>query len=281
MENLIFGKDFNLEKNKSKFIFYFFFILDFKKMNKNKTELKDKALTGITSVKIQKIQRKIFLISKVKRTFKNKSKETQNNFTTSDPFITPRNKTKAFKKEKVKVNSKENLPSEKTLPNEEYEENEKSENVLCPNSLISISKDVYELLKEKGIINTKYLNERIFSKIKNTENISEKNIQRRIYDAINVMNAIGLIVKDKGNLSFQGERGFVENFCGKRNKNERISEELYKKEISINQKLQEIFVLHTKVKIKPFTIFYFENLGFFCKNFQNEFFTLFNFFKKI
>lgn len=35
-------------------------------------------------------------------------------------------------------------------------------------------------------------------------NLSFKNIQRRVYDAINVMHAIGLLDKDKNNLYYKG-----------------------------------------------------------------------------
>ena len=60
-----------------------------------------------------------------------------------------------------------------------YSINENENSITYPNSLISISKDVCEYLKEKGYVHTKYLNERVISKIKHSEKISEKNIQRR------------------------------------------------------------------------------------------------------
>ena len=184
------------------------------------------------------IRKKIFLISKIKKNNLKKKKEIQD-YLHSNEFINPQKKSKFLKQE--------NSGTNESFSNEENE-NENENSITYPNSLISISKDVYEYLKEKGYVHTKYLNERVISKIKHSEKISEKNIQRRVYDAINVMNAIGLLNKEKGCLHYKGENGFRNNHRENVRPTEKISEEIYKKEIDINQKLQELLIIYTKVK---------------------------------
>lgn len=45
----------------------------------------------------------------------------------------------------------------------------------------------------------------------NGESISFKNIQRRVYDAINVLSAIGIISKLKSNLIYNGEFNIIDS----------------------------------------------------------------------
>lgn len=186
-------------------------------------------------IKRENVRKKVFNISKIKKNNLKKKKEIQE-YLHSNEFITPHNKAKVLKQE--------NSGTNESFSNEEIENS-----TTYPNSLISISKDVGEYLKEKGLVQTKYLNERVISKINNSEKISEKNIQRRVYDAINVMNAIGLINKEKGCLQYLGENGFRKNNLENVRPGEKISEEIFKKEIDINQKLQELLIIYTKVKL--------------------------------
>ena len=84
---------------------------------------------------------------------------------------------------------------------EESEINDQKE--ITRNSLISISKEVYKFIKQKhytkGSDVTNHILEVLSSK---KAKLNYKNIQRRVYDAINVMCAIGLINKEKGNITF-------------------------------------------------------------------------------
>ncbi len=105
---------------------------------------------------------------------------------------------------------------EKTI-SEKSNENEKSTNnydeeKISSNSLISISKHLFRFMKSKKSVSGKI----VFSQLlkatqfilkhisQEDSNISFKNIQRRVYDAINVMTAIGLITKDKASLNYDG-----------------------------------------------------------------------------
>jgi hypothetical protein len=126
-----------------------------------------------------------------------------------------------------------------------------------PNSLISISKEVYSYLKNmkesKGSEVTEYILEHLK---KSQNNLSFKNIQRRVYDAINVMNAVGIIYKDRNNLMF---RGGMENLrlASKpkpRNENKVIKEQIKNKINSINAKQHELVALCTKVRQNNYQI---------------------------
>ena len=131
---------------------------------------------------------------------------------------------------------------------------------IYPNSLISISKDVFKYLKNNENVNIKALNDIIISKINSTqkksENLSEKNIQRRVYDAINVMNAIGLIKKEKSNLIFQGFIN-LNKFGNFKNTTENLLEEIRNKSLEINEKRNQILTIYTKVFIINFFCCYF------------------------
>lgn len=80
------------------------------------------------------------------------------------------------------------------------------------NSLINISKEVYKYIKNckqtKGTDVTNHILNILSSK---GNKLNYKNIQRRVYDAINVMNAIGIISKDKGLINYlQGDESSVD-----------------------------------------------------------------------
>jgi predicted CopG family antitoxin len=118
-----------------------------------------------------------------------------------------------------------------------------------PNSLISISKEVYAYLKDMNESKGSHVTEYILKHLEKSQtNLSFKNIQRRVYDAINVMNAVGIIRKEKNNLLF---RGGISNTCLGRakNKNEKknLKEKIKNKINSINSKQHELIGLCTKV----------------------------------
>ena len=79
------------------------------------------------------------------------------------------------------------------------ESNDKINTETLKHSLIGISKLVFEYLKGNeyttGNEVTEYIKNRLQSK--KNDQLNQKNIQRRVYDAINVMCAIGLIKKNK------------------------------------------------------------------------------------
>jgi predicted CopG family antitoxin len=140
-----------------------------------------------------------------------------------------------------------------------------------PNSLISISKEVYSYLKNmkesKGSEVTEYILEHLK---KSQNNLSFKNIQRRVYDAINVMNAVGIIYKDRNNLMFRGGMENLRLGSKPKPKNEsKILKEKIKNKInSINSKQHELVALCTKVRkfkklifktFRLFSIFYHKN----------------------
>ena len=80
-----------------------------------------------------------------------------------------------------------------------YESNEKINAETQKHSLIGISKLVFEYLKNTINTTGNEVTEHIKNKLKSKKNdqLNQKNIQRRVYDAINVMCAIGLIKKNK------------------------------------------------------------------------------------
>ena len=84
------------------------------------------------------------------------------------------------------------------------ESNDKINTETQKHSLIGISKLVFEYLKSNeyttGNEVTEYIKNRLQSK--KNDQLNQKNIQRRVYDAINVMCAVGLIQKNKQKIQF-------------------------------------------------------------------------------
>ena len=137
-----------------------------------------------------KKRQKIFSIEKVylKGTPKNLSKQKINLSPISHLFST---------KEKIsspsfKFNSNLDESQEKLTP-----ENQR-------HSLISISKLVYDFLKQNEYTTGNNVTENIKNVLqpKKNDQSNQKNIQRRVYDAINVMCAVGLIKKNKQEIQF-------------------------------------------------------------------------------
>lgn len=84
------------------------------------------------------------------------------------------------------------------------ESNEKISTETQKHSLIGISKLVFEYLKSTINTTGNEVTEHIKNKLESKKNdqLNQKNIQRRVYDAINVMCAIGLIRKNKQKIQF-------------------------------------------------------------------------------
>ena len=137
-----------------------------------------------------KKRQKIFSIEKVylKGTQKNLSKQKINLSPIGHLFST---------KEKIsspsfKFNSNIDESQEKSPP-----ENQR-------HSLISISKLVFDFLKQIENTTGNNVTEHIKNVLqpKKNDQSNQKNIQRRVYDAINVMCAVGLIKKNKQEIQF-------------------------------------------------------------------------------
>ena len=140
--------------------------------------------------------------------------------------------------EKYNASPVENLfPSEDIPPVESHklilnleEINEKNSAETQKHSLINISTLVFEFIKTVGHTTgnevTTHIKNVIYSKNKNQPN--QKNIQRRVYDAINVMCAAGLIKKNKQEIQFIGhnaEENGLNNFNDGINLDEKKEEE--------------------------------------------------------
>ena len=96
---------------------------------------------------------------------------------------------------------KENTDTNNNFENESDSENKNKE--ITRNSLISISKEVYKFIKQKHYTKGSDVTNHILNVLSSKKvKLNYKNIQRRVYDAINVMCAIGLINKEKGNITF-------------------------------------------------------------------------------
>lgn len=129
-------------------------------------------------------------------------------------FFVEKNKERCLKRQ---INSVENKTKEKSplketnlnLIKEEEEENlnqlgESKSKQYPRNGLISISNEVHKFIKNKksakGTDVTNYILEDLQKK--GMKNLNFKNIQRRVYDAINVMCAVGLITKNKQEIKY-------------------------------------------------------------------------------
>jgi hypothetical protein len=125
-----------------------------------------------------------------------------------------------------------------------------------PNSLISISKEVYKFLGSKVRAKGTTVTDHILNNVLSSEDSSHrfKNIQRRVYDAINVMSAIGILEKNKSNLIFKGKldikRSKTNTVKNKENQVRCLTEQLHSKFNDINKKQHELAGLCSKVFFK-------------------------------
>ena len=116
------------------------------------------------------------------------------------------------------------------------ESNDRISTDIQKHSLICISKLVFEYLKNIIYTTGNEVTEHIKNILQSKKNdqLNQKNIQRRVYDAINVMCAVGLIKKNKQKIQFLQKNG-KENEDNK-NKELNIDE---KENISIDGKIKE------------------------------------------
>ena len=139
---------------------------------------------------IGKKRQKIFSIEKIypKRTSKNLTKQKINLSPINHLFAT-----------KTKISQ---TPFKFNLNLDESQEKLSPENQR--HSLISISKLVFEYLKQIENTTGNEVTEHIKNVLqpKKNDQSNQKNIQRRVYDAINVMCAVGLIKKNKQEIQF-------------------------------------------------------------------------------
>ena len=119
-------------------------------------------------------------------------------------------KFKIFKVKKIHKLKRKNLTKKGIIKKNSNEKELLLENSVKINSLIHISKEVKKFIKMKQHTNynevtnfiLKSLKEKLNKNEMNQCSITYKNIQRRVYDAINVMNALKIIHKDNTNLTY-------------------------------------------------------------------------------
>ena len=114
------------------------------------------------------------------------------------------------------------------------------QNSFNPNSLISISHEVKKFIKAKKTTTSNEVTNHIVNLLNSTNNMSMsfKNIQRRVYDAINVMASIGLVHKENNVITYLNV-----NKITKEKAKEQISTlktEINNKQINLISKLSEI-----------------------------------------
>jgi len=110
------------------------------------------------------------------------------------------------------------------------------------NSLISISREVFKFIKLKRNTKGSDVTSHILDVLsKKGSNLNYKNIQRRVYDAINVMCAIGLISKEKGNIIFLGSKDCEDNCLSTNNSSKvRSNDSIFPEYFEQNESDKEI-----------------------------------------
>ena len=133
------------------------------------------------------------------------------------------------------------------------------------NSLISISREVFKFIKHKRNTKGSDVTNHILEVLsKKGSNLNYKNIQRRVYDAINVMCAIGLISKEKVNINFLGSKECEDNCLSTNNSSKvRSNDSIYPEYYEQNESDKEIKDIQNTINeqknelIKLFTERYF------------------------
>ena len=159
--------------------------------------------------------------------------------------MTPKN----VPKEKDNSSSIESIiPSEEVQTSNPYklilnlnEINEKNSLETQKHSLINISRLVFEFLKTVGHTTgnevTNHIKNVIYSKNNNQPN--QKNIQRRVYDAINVMCAAGLIKKNRQEIQFIKNKAEESNLNDIDEGNEQKKKKEKEKKDEIDEKIKQ------------------------------------------
>ena len=129
------------------------------------------------------------------------------------------------------------------------------------NSLIEISKLVLDYIKEKDHKTGNQITEYVINYLKpeNDDKAIQKNIQRRVYDSINVMNSIGIIKKNKQDIKYtpikkNNESNRITNTNQKKNnqfKNQKDNDEIKLKNLEYLNKINELKKLQ-KVLIQKY-----------------------------
>ena len=170
----------------------------------------------------------------------------------------PKNKKKTLLKKKRKEEiTNENLNKSNSHISS-ISQSENSENITNKKNLISrgntlglkeISNKVKEIMKRKGQTTYKEISDEIVAEIKGKGIKDEKNIRRRIYDALNVMKSINLFQKDKGTKkimwNYSEGKNYVipidNNYIKKNSDREYIEKmNMINNEISIKQKALKV-----------------------------------------
>ena len=173
---------------------------------------------------VGKKRKKIFSIEKIypKKTPKNLPKP-KINLSLINHLFSPKTK---IPKPSFKLNSNLDENQEKLSP-----ENQR-------HSLIGISKEVFKHLKQVENTTGNEVTEHIKNVLQSKKNdqSNQKNIQRRVYDAINVMCAIGLIRKNKQEIQFLKNNKNEIDINSKNNNIKNINE---KKDLNVERKEEE------------------------------------------
>ena len=179
--------------------------------------------------------------------------------------LTPKN----LLKEKDNSSSIESIiPSEEVPTSNPYklilnlnEINEKNSLETQKHSLINISRLVFEFLKSVGHTTgnevTNHIKNVIYSKNNNQPN--QKNIQRRVYDAINVMCAAGLIKKNRQEIQFiknkaeeskldDIDEGNEQKKKKEKEKNDEIDEKIKQKSSELEEKNKKLIENYLTLK---------------------------------
>jgi len=179
--------------------------------------------------------------------------------------LTPKN----VLKEKDNSSSIESIiPSEEVPTSNPYklilnlnEINEKNSLETQKHSLINISRLVFEFLKTVGHTTgnevTNHIKNVIYSKNNNQPN--QKNIQRRVYDAINVMCAAGLIKKNRQEIQFiknkaeeskldDVDEGDEQKKKKEKEKNDEIDEKIKQKSSELEEKNKKLIENYLTLK---------------------------------
>ena len=113
-------------------------------------------------------------------------------------------------------------------------------NSFSPNSLISISHEVKKFIKAKSTTTSIEVTNHILEMLNSTTNIpiTFKNIQRRVYDAINVMASIGLVHKENNTITYLNANKITNDKAKEQISN--LQNEIKAKQLTMISKLSEI-----------------------------------------
>lgn len=138
-------------------------------------------------------------------------------------------KTNKASKDLFKLNNKLKSNKNSKQNNSNLAEGDSSDQ---PYSLSKICKFVYEFLKKTGVTTGSQVTQHILNVLKSQKKDDQfKNIQRRVYDSINVMSAAGVIKKDNKEIRY------IRNEKEKNNLNLELKEEV--SDEYIKQKMEE------------------------------------------